>query len=215
MGRKPKNFRSLQRRKAFRIPRDRVLIVCEGEETEPIYFRHLIGELKLSSAKVQVVGRGCGSAPKSVVAYAIEAIRDEIGNPYDQVWCVFDVDGHKSLDEAYNNIVTYTPPQDTETKLKSAISNPCFEYWYILHFQKTSQAFTSKRQLWDVLKKRISSYDKADRQLPKQLYSMLGDAISNSKAIIREQHYGDDLRKSNPSTHVHLLVEYLQEIAKR
>lgn len=217
MGRKPKNIKSLQRKKAFKASRDKVLIVCEGEETEPLYFKHLIRQLRLSSAEVQVVGKECGSSPINVVEYAISAIREEKDDPYDQVWCVFDVEipSHKSLDGAYNTISSYTHPNKIETKLKSAISNPCFEFWYILHHKKTSQAFISKKQFLDVLKKCIPSYDKADKHIPERLYSKMGTAIANAKEVIQEKHYGDDLRKCNPSTHVHLLVEYLQEVAKR
>jgi len=217
MGRGPRNMGNLKRQPPFKIPRDRVLIVCEGEETEPLYFRHLISKLRLSSARVQVVGKACGSAPKSVVEYAIDAIRNEMDNPYDQVWCVIDVEipRHISLNVAYQNIISYNPPHGIETSLKSALSNPCFEYWYILHHQKTSQTFMTKKQLLGVLKNCISSYDKTDDKIPEQLYPKLETAIQHAKEVIREKHYGDDLRDCNPSTHVHLLVEYLQEIAKR
>lgn len=217
MSRKPQDFNSLRRKKAFKAPRDRVLIVCEGEQTEPIYFRHLIGKLRISSAKVLVIGKECGSAPKSIVEYAVEKIRKEQDNAFDQVWCIFDVEipPHISLDEAYNNIVSYTPPENTNTILKSAISNPCFEYWYILHFEKTSQTFASKKQLMNVLKKHIPSYDKANKKIPEWLYPKLEAAIQHAKEVIREKHCGDDLRDCNPSTHVHKLAEYLQEMARR
>ena len=218
MGRKPKGIKSLRRKKAFKASRDKVLIVCEGEKTEPSYFRHLKKELRLGPvAEIIIAGEECGAAPKSVVEYAMNAIREEIDIPYDQVWCVFDVEipKHKSLDEAYCNLRTYNPPEKSKTILKHALSNPCFEYWYVLHFEKTGQTFASKKQLMSLLKKHIPSYDKAGSKIPELLYPKLETAIQHAKEVIREKHYGDDLRVCNPSTHVHLLVEYLQEIAKR
>jgi hypothetical protein len=215
MVRRPRT--KLQRRKALKEPRDRILIVCEGTETEPNYFKHLLKQLRLSSAKVWVAGKECGSAPKSIVAYAIQEIRQENDNPYDQVWCVFDVEipKHTSLDEAYDSIIGYQPPQNSPTILKQALTNPCFEFWYILHFERTSRTYTSKKMFLDHLRRCIPGYNKADKDFPVSIYSKLTDAITRAESVIKEKHYGDDLRNCNPSTHVHLLVRYLQEVASR
>lgn len=67
--RKARRSKYLKRRKARREPYDRVLIVCEGEKTEPVYFKALIRALRLSSANVEVCGE-CDSSPRSVLDYA-------------------------------------------------------------------------------------------------------------------------------------------------
>lgn len=46
--------RSLRRRAAVRQPFERLLVVCEGEKTEPLYLEEIRQELRLSSATVQV-----------------------------------------------------------------------------------------------------------------------------------------------------------------
>lgn len=53
---KAKQASDLQRLKERRAPYDRVLIVCEGEKTEPNYFNELKDYYKLNSANVEVTG---------------------------------------------------------------------------------------------------------------------------------------------------------------
>ena len=50
--RKAKAADGLERRKAKRESYDKVLIVCEGEKTEPNYFNELINFYKLNTANV-------------------------------------------------------------------------------------------------------------------------------------------------------------------
>ena len=69
--------RQIARRGPTREPYDRVLIVCEGERTEPLYLRELADHYRLSTANFKVVGRGAD--PKTVVREAMEQIRNEIG----------------------------------------------------------------------------------------------------------------------------------------
>lgn len=69
----------------------RILIVCEGEKTEPNYFRsfdryrkgNVVYELTLDGGRMNTVG---------VVDKAI-SLRDKANIPYDRVWAVFDKDG--------------------------------------------------------------------------------------------------------------------------
>ena len=63
--RKAKAERELSRRKSKRSSYEKVLIVCEGEKTEPNYFNEQVNHYKLNSANVAVDGK-CGSSPKSV-----------------------------------------------------------------------------------------------------------------------------------------------------
>lgn len=64
--RKAQRKADLERRNGFKSEIKRALIVCEGEKTEPIYFKDLIGVLGLTSAEVEVCGDS-GAAPESVV----------------------------------------------------------------------------------------------------------------------------------------------------
>jgi hypothetical protein len=71
-----------------RSERDRILIVCEGEKTEPNYFR----SFPVNSEVVEIVIEGTGCNTVSLVERAIQLINENSENPYNQVWCIFDRD---------------------------------------------------------------------------------------------------------------------------
>jgi hypothetical protein len=65
------------RKAAFRKPRDRVLIACEGSKTEPQYFEHLVSKNPSASVAIQVHGEECGSDPVSVVEHGYLIAKQE------------------------------------------------------------------------------------------------------------------------------------------
>lgn len=96
-----------------------ILIVCEGENTEPSYFN----QFRLTSATVKPVGEGYNTI--SLVNRAIQ-LADE--KNYEQVWCVFDKDDFSDND--FNNAIVLAKANN----FGIAYSNQAFEYWLILHF---------------------------------------------------------------------------------
>ena len=65
--RKARRLKDQQRRIGFCQSYDRVLIVCEGEQTEPLYFESFKQEYDLSSANVVVTDASKGSDPVSII----------------------------------------------------------------------------------------------------------------------------------------------------
>lgn len=74
--RKAKSAKGLQRRASRRDPYAKVLIVCEGEKTEPHYFQGLRNHYGLNTANVEVCGE-CGADPNSVLQFAKQRYREE------------------------------------------------------------------------------------------------------------------------------------------
>lgn len=97
-----------------------ILIVCEGTNTEPSYFR----QFKLSTASIKPVGKGANTI--SLVRAAIDL---RANGKYEEVWCVFDKDDFEAHD--FNGAITLALQQG----LNVAYSNQAFEYWLILHFE--------------------------------------------------------------------------------
>ena len=62
--------RELLRRKAQRQPAERLLIVCEGSKTEPLYLGEIRQQLRLPSANVQVQPAAYGTEPLRIIEYA-------------------------------------------------------------------------------------------------------------------------------------------------
>jgi hypothetical protein len=210
--RKAKTADSLERRRARRSSYDKVLIVCEGEKTEPNYFNDLIQFHKLNTANVEIDG-SCGSSPKSVFerAVALSTAEDRKGDPFDRVYCVFDKDSHASYDETVKRISNCS----TKGVFHAAISVPCFEYWLLLHFRYTTKPYASTGsssvadEVIKELKEFIPDYAKGDNDIFSSLSSHVDFAKENA---LRSLQHGDDNHTDNPTTYIHELVDYLQNL---
>ena len=208
VSRKQRKIDDYKRREAFKEPRKSILIVCEGEKTEPIYFNALKETLRLIMVDVEIVGEG--GAPITVVNRAIARREDRkiiakkslTKTEYEVIYCVVDVDTHETLDQAIDKA--------RGNEICVILSNPCFEYWYILHFRKTSAPFSSSQNVKSALRREHSAYSESDTTIFNVVYPKTSDAIKRSKEVLNEQHNdAEDLRDCNPSTHVHNIVEYL------
>ncbi len=178
--RKAKAADRLERRKAKRASYDKVLIVCEGEKTEPNYFNELVDFYEINSANVDVDGT-CGSSPKSVFERALSLYQAEIikGDPFDRVYCVFDKDSHGTYDTTINKIRS----NEYKSVFYATTSVPCFEYWLLLHFKYTTKPYAATRSasvgeavLKDLVKV-IPAYEKGSAGI----FSLLQDQLEYAK----------------------------------
>ncbi|MBA6231989.1 MULTISPECIES: RloB family protein [unclassified Colwellia] len=210
--RKAKASDGLERRKARRASYDKVLIVCEGEKTEPNYFNELINFYKLNTANVEIDGT-CGSSPKSVFERALELYQKEEckGDAFDKVYCVFDKDSHGTYDETLIRISAQKP----RGVFHSAISVPCFEYWLLLHFQYTTKPYHATgsssigNEVLKDLKAVFPEYAKGSDDIFERLSGQLEFAKSNAQRSLA--HALTD-HTDNPTTYIHELVDYLQKL---
>lgn len=120
----------LQRNEPSKIEHPTILIVCEGENTEPSYFR----QFKLSSATIKPIGEGYNT--NSLVKRAKEISVRKVGSKkirkYDQIWCVFDADpkyDNPKHAQNFNKAIELAEKYG----FGIAYSNQAFEYWIILH----------------------------------------------------------------------------------
>jgi alcohol dehydrogenase class IV len=219
--RKAKNAAAHRRRQAKRSAYDRVLIVCEGEKTEPDYFRALIDDLQLNTANIKIAQNTAGSSPRNVVDLALKEYKQEkkaSGESYDRVYCVFDKDKHPTYKAALDIIRREKKRGKRGCPIYAVTSVPCFEFWLLLHFVKTTKYFDTGHgsicaNVIIDLKKHIPTYEKGEM---KTIYQLVKERIPQAIARARqvEQHCesgGTDM----PSTKVYALVEYLQQLKKR
>ena len=210
--RKAKASADLGRKKAKRSLYDKVLIVCEGEKTEPNYFRGLISHYELNSANVAIDGR-CGSSPKSVYKRTLDlyTIEKNKGDPFDRVYCVFDKDTHTTYVETVASINS-KKPKDVFFHVTSV---PCFEYWILLHFDPTTRTFqsTSNYSAADnvirELKQYLPDYEKGNTGLFDSLFPQLDFALANATRVNRQADHNET---DNPTTQIGVLVEYLRNL---
>jgi RloB-like protein len=182
--------------------KQRYLIVCEGEKTEPNYF------LKFPIQKTSVVDvRGIGANTASLVRKAIElrtqANADDV--EYDQVWCVFDRDSFsaKNFNEALDIA--------NKNNIEIAYSNEAFELWYVLHFQYLDTGI-SRKDYKSLLTKLLGhKYSKKSETIYDELLSRQNTAIKNGKKLY-SQYKPKNPEKDKPSTTIFVLVEKLNSL---
>lgn len=182
--------------------RDKILIICEGEKTEPHYFECFRNRLK-HSKKVKIDIDGCGNDPATLVKKAKEKIKD-----YDKIWCVFDRDkGHSRPPEQFN--IPFQLSEKQKETIKTAYSNDAFELWYLLHFDYYTSAI-HRSKMEDMLTDKLGyEYQKNSETMYDELLDKLDIAIDNAKKLL-DSYPEFNPEKNNPSTTVHLLVEELK-----
>jgi hypothetical protein len=193
--------RTLKRRGADRKPRTRLLVLCEGQVTEPKYLKAFKHDHRSQLVEVEVVPE-CG-VPKTLVEAAVARKKDadrearRRGDPYlkyDEVWCVFDVDQHPNLPEAKQ--------QAQANGLHVAISNPCFELWVLLHFQD-QRAHQERGQIQAACREHLPEFVK---EVPyEKIRPGYRDAVRRAQAL---EDWQDQQQRpgGNPSTGVHELT---------
>lgn len=210
---KPKGKGALRREPPKREPYDLVLIVTEGEKTEPNYLNGLIDHLELSTANIVVIP-DADSDPPSIIDFCenIQKAAKKSGEAYDRLCCVFDGDVKHRCDAARDKALR------SKEKFLCYVTTPCFEYWLLLHFEFTRQPFaatpnsTACASVIRRLKNHIPDYEKGALNIFSQVRERLATAISNGGRSLAESNADGE---PNPSTEIHLLVEYLRELANR
>lgn len=200
-----------------RYIRCHVLIVCEGEKTEPNYFRSF-NMMKNSSGMVyEVSTAGGGINTLQVVDKAIE-LRDKAasqGKAYDSVWAVFDRDSFKAAD--FDNAIV----KAQSNNIGCAWSNEAFELWYVYHFDDRCTAM-SRKDYKDVITQRVRAtgykvgnkeyaYLKNDPKMRATLSACQCDEHIAIRRAERQANSFDDQKfhDHNPCTTVYQLVRLL------
>ncbi|WP_227394387.1 RloB family protein [Jeotgalibacillus aurantiacus] len=197
--------RKLERRRKKRIiAPDRFLIVCEGEKTEPNYFKsfkEMINQKKKHSVDIEIKGEGANTI--SLVKAAIQ-LKEQANPDYSQVWCVFDKDSFTN--EQFNEACQMAEQND----IFLAYSNESFELWYVLHFEYSQSALT-RYQYVEKLKSYLGDYKKNQ----KNIYELLNEHGNQKMAFSYAEKLCENVKcesyaRKNPSTTVHRLVAELQ-----
>ncbi len=178
--------------------RQRILIVCEGEETEKSYFE----KFHVPGLKVKVLGIGQGN--ESLVDWAIAYPQRA---EYDQVWCVFDKDDCSlaQFERAVRKARINT--------MQMAFSNQSFELWFILHFEDLTFAVDRREYISRLTRHLGFEYRKNDPHLFEIIYTRIDKAIERAKKL-HDSYQPSRPWHDDPSTRVHELVKLLREQAK-
>ncbi|WP_448820615.1 RloB family protein [Cetobacterium sp.] len=194
----------------------RILIVCEGEKTEPGYFKTLkdllevkfrdLVDLKKVNLKELIEIDGSGKNTKSLVRHTLR-LKAQASIPFGHVWCVFDKDSFTN--EQFNSAIINAEKEDIEV----AWSNEAIELWFLLHFEYISTGIT-RYQYIDKLNYIFKSIGlgKYEKNMD-GIYNILKEygsqdfAIGNAKRLLKDGFNYADMK---PATTVYKLIELLE-----
>mgnify|MGYP000035517287 FL=1 len=201
-----------ERKQGTRAQIVRFLIVCEGEKTEPNYFKAFIDNRRSEVKEVNVKGCGCSTCQLINEAKKIqEKLEHERQVPFDRVWLVFDKDEFKDFNKAIADA--------KKEGMNCAWSNQAFELWYVLHFQYLDTGVDRKQyigmiedKVMKASKSKTFKYKKNDVGFYQILHEHGNEdfAFKNAEKL-RNRHKGKvDYAAHNPRTEVDLLVNELR-----
>jgi hypothetical protein len=192
---KVKKTTDFKRKKEFKTPASILTIVCEGKKTEPIYFEDIRKLYKLSTLRLSIIPNQ--GAPISIVNRALKEKKHSSKD--DSIWCVFDVEV-LSKNPSFSRAVKLARTNN----INLAISNPSFEFWFLLHFEKTDRPFSNADEIIEYLKNYMPEYDKG-KSVFNELENNTKLAVSNVSNI-RNNSVDKWTNFPNPSTSVDILV---------
>ena len=198
-----------------------ILIITEGSKTEPMYFDNF--RTRQTNIDVRIVGNKSDGAKtdydhlldKAVAYKKEEQISIEYG---DSTWIVADGDidfkTQGALDTK-NKKLLHSREKARSKDIEIIISNPCFEFWYLLHFMYSTKHFNDYRSVQAELNKYIPNYEKS-KDIYSQLSSYTGKATEHAKRIEKSHinngyslPFGLDV---SPYTDVYKLIEKFPNI---
>lgn len=194
--RQPRPYRTIETRGA---PKQSLLIVCEGQRTEPNYFK----AFEVKSANITVEGTGCNTVSLVEKTHKLVQQYKRDGLIFDQVWCVFDRDDFRAT---FNDAVFLA----RSYKYKIAYSNEAFELWYLLHFIFFDSKITRSSYIRKLNQHLNQPYAKHCKSMYKDLLHRQPQAIHNA-ATLQGRYDGSNPNDEEPSTTVHLLVQELNK----
>tara|TARA_R110000744_G_scaffold218477_1_gene337246 strand:+ start:1633 stop:2262 length:630 start_codon:yes stop_codon:yes gene_type:complete len=194
----------------------RGLIVCEGE-TEENYFKGLITEdvykRKFQAIDVSIF-KPKDHSPVGLINEGKRRLKEakKEGNPYDFVWAIFDKDGHAKIPDAFD-LALNTKPQ-----IRIAFTIPCFEFFVLLHFERTTKPFRKGDEvISQIQKKWFKDYKKATN-IFEQLQVRKKIGIANSKWVVERSkvdlNNGVKIYDLPAYSNVHELIEFLYDVIK-
>ena len=210
MGRRVEHNRRISndRVRKVRKQKSKILIAAEGKnKTEKTYFSNFEDGKK--SYKI-TYARGNNTDPLKLVKMLIKEI-DELKldlQDDDVAYCIFDTD----VDPNKNKIIEEAIQLAKKNNIKIITSSPCFELWFLLHYDYTTANMDSE----EVIKRLKEYYPKYEKNINiyPDIIKEIDLAIDRAKKI--EKYQIDNNRRigtveANPNTEVYKIVEYLMK----
>jgi len=205
-------------RQSNTIEKEKIIVLAfEGNDTEQIYFEEFKDSEKFNDELIYLhllkrPKNNTNSAPNHVFKKLKKEAKDEYNfNDTDELWMIIDTDRWKNISE----IIEECKKLDN---MFVAVSNPCFEFWLLLHIKTITEysiaeldlilknnKVTSKKNYIDVkLTEILGSYNKSNPK-PEQYIPHIKKAIEQAKELdLENEEYPKKL-----GSHVYKIIEKL------
>lgn len=126
-----------------------------------------------------------------------ELVTDLSEEEYDKVFWIVDLDvllkeerEKKNSTSSLQKFLSYWQQLSNQDKVVVIVNNPCLEYWFLLHFQKTNKVFTACTDAEKQVSQHLKGYEKTEKffkksnnDIYKQLKPYLQTAVSNATTL--------------------------------
>ena len=134
---------------------------------------------------------------KKNIKQQYELVTDLSEEEYDKVFWIVDLDvllkeerEKKSNPSSLQKFLSYWRELSEQNKVVVIVNNPCLEYWFLLHFQKTTKVFTACTDAEKQVSQHLQGYEKTEKffkksnnDIYKQLKPLLQTAKENATAL--------------------------------
>lgn len=199
---------SLEKRKLL-------ILACEGLKTERYYFEAWFEKLRIErkiSPRSCIIAPHGHTHPTGVLADLLGYRENGIScSDFEYKWIVIDRDEERTNGGGHTER-NFNDALD-QAKIKGvhvAYSNPCFEFWYLLHYEFRDSAL-HRDDLAGLLGERMGiAYDKSDKGHFGRLFLKVFTAIRNAEKLCQRDQRPPC--EANPSTTVHRLIIFLNNM---
>jgi hypothetical protein len=198
-----RQFSDLRRRPAVRAPKARMVLVCEGQNTEPDYFRAL--KENLSKRSLDIILVPAAGVPMTLAKAALEEARklkNSVGTDGDRVCAIFDRDEHPRFEEAIAFCIRH--------RIMVGYTNPCFELWLIWHLENYG-ANAHRHEVQKAFARLVPDYSPAANKTAD--FSRLMDGVDNACNWSKHHFHAriaEGARYGAPSSQLHEIIDCIK-----
>ena len=194
-----------RRRPTDAAKRRSILVFTEGSKTEPIYLTHWH---RLYRERVIVTVDPFHGTPLRIVEEAVATRTQDLrearrgrGDAYDEYWCVFDIDEHPKVEDAIELAA--------DNGINVAVSNPCIELWFLLHFQD-QHSFIDRSQVQRMATEMLCCGKVPTTAALGRLAEHYDQARVRAQKLEEKHRLDGSSPSSNPSSGVWRLIERIR-----
>jgi hypothetical protein len=188
-----------------------ILISTEDAKSSRHYFSAIARSVR--RRLLVDIAPSSGSSPLNVLNDAKRHVARSRHGEYRDVWVVFDTEGRDSPRQVSGQVRS-SVERARQLGYRTAISNPAFEFWCLLHFEWSTEPFANASRVESRLRQHLQDYVKGgDYDLFRVLRDSTDLAVERAGRLRRERHADvADVCERVPGTEVDLLVSELRPL---